>query len=57
MAMDFLLECLHKVDLGNFQCPNGESDSHQLKIFLLGDTIDSYAKNMYILCFCRENLI
>ena len=30
MAMGFLLECLHKVDLGNFQCPNGESDLHQL---------------------------
>ena len=49
MAMGFLLECLHKVDLVNFQCPNGENDLNQLKIYFLGDTIYSYAKNMYIL--------
>ena len=31
MAMGFLLECLHKIDLGYFQCPNGKkSDLNKL---------------------------
>ena len=25
----------HKVDLGNFQCPNGQCDLHQLKLFFM----------------------
>ena len=58
MAMGFLLECSHKVDLGYFQCPNGESDLHQPNIFFVKDIkFDSYVKNMYILCSCRENYI
>ena len=42
MAMSFFLY-FHKVDLVNFQFPNGESDLHQLKMFFLGDKIDLYA--------------
>ena len=33
-AMSFILECSHKVDLGNFQCPYEESDLHQLNFAL-----------------------
>ena len=44
MAEGFILECLYKEDLGNFQCPNAESDFHQPKYIIKGDQIDSYAK-------------
>ena len=49
--MGFLLECLHKIDLGNSQCPNGKKGFTQTYKKNQVDKIHSDAKKKEVCIF------